>query len=1082
MKTIRKVKYLIVFSILSLNLYALDQFHLRFTQLPSSPGTITYNYALTNEIYGIGGNNTWNCSYDYEFLLSNNGVDFYSIGSYYITVKSQNTDGDFDIEDICVEPFPNTCASVIYCLNTPTADPSFTIPNCVPSGSYNLYISISNSTACPACPPPSIVLANFSTPVSSCLLGGGPCLMGTVNFTNPTSTPLQVQTTANTATCGNNGALAINISNGVPNFDISWSGPVNGSLPTQTALGTHSTPPNLPPGTYVVTVTDNNCTYTETETIANQVLSIDQITTVDADCGIANGLATISMNFGIPPYAYIVTGPSPCFIIMSSSSETCSGLLPGAYTVQASDGTGCTVSGSFVINGNLMVNAGPDQTLCDGECVTLQASVSPPGSYNYTWIRDGIYTVGTGQSICVQPPGGMHTYTVNVTDGGFCIGSDQLVIDHFTGINACALPLNNGCCKPAGTIGGSPFLRTAFQNTYGTPLKETVGVSNPPLSGAVTETSDGGFVMAAYTKDVGFNGFSDYYITKVDPNGDLFWTKQYGDEGGFSFSTDITETSDLGLAITGAIGLKGTTLAMHLMKTHANGALAWDKAYIGSSSFTTSRSVMETRDGGFIIGGYTPDGGERFIVVRTDHAGDIKWHYTYRSTSNSYFSKVIETHAGNFLLLGSTLAGSIDGYVVLVDANGHEIWSANYGTAAGAEELYDAVEANDGGFVLCGYTTGAGSGLMDGLILRISASGEVLGSRTYGSSGNEHFNSITKAGGRGYLLAGRSNSFNATGDYDMYVARTRPNGNEVWSRVYGTPQQDEGRDIIRANDGGLVVFGVSQEDLYLVKTDENGDPGFDGSACGEHDQVVDSEVSTTLLVKTDISSTIGTLPGFAAVDHPAYEVMGENHQHNGCFSTCPIADAGGHRNACRFSLVTIGTPGTGQLNYQWYLRFRGSLYRVGSNPTLSFFAFFTGNLPFMLEVTDPVTGCVATDEIIVKVLPRHHPDCRGANKTDASAINRNDLIDLSAVVPAFSAIQLYPNPATDQVRITYYPTDGQSVSIDIMDLAGRLIQSVQVDNWPGEADLDLSDLNAGLYILTLSENGSLLKAAKLIKQ
>ncbi|OFZ46840.1 MAG: hypothetical protein A3D92_02870 [Bacteroidetes bacterium RIFCSPHIGHO2_02_FULL_44_7] len=88
------------------------------------------------------------------------------------------------------------------------------------------------------------------------------------------------------------------------------------------------------------------------------------------------------------------------------------------YTVTGTDGNGCqnTDQVDVTVNPLPVVDAGPDQTVCDGVAVVLSAS----GAQNYAW------TNGVVDGAAFTPAVGTITYTVTGTDGNGCQDTDQV--------------------------------------------------------------------------------------------------------------------------------------------------------------------------------------------------------------------------------------------------------------------------------------------------------------------------------------------------------------------------------------------------------------------------------------------------------------------------------------------------------------------------------------------------------------------------------------------------------------------------------------------------------------------------------
>lgn len=161
------------------------------------------------------------------------------------------------------------------------------------------------------------------------------------------------------------------------------------------------------PGTYTVTGTQNGCTGTD-----QMVISMGSLTTLDAGpnqsvCAgqsvtlTATGATTYSWNNG-------VTNGVP----FTPTTTT-------TYTVTGQDAGGCTATDqvTVTVNATPAANAGPDQTICAGQSVTLTAS----GISNPVWTNG----VVDGQSFT---PTATTTYTVNGTSAGGCPGTDDVTI------------------------------------------------------------------------------------------------------------------------------------------------------------------------------------------------------------------------------------------------------------------------------------------------------------------------------------------------------------------------------------------------------------------------------------------------------------------------------------------------------------------------------------------------------------------------------------------------------------------------------------------------------------------------------
>ncbi len=88
------------------------------------------------------------------------------------------------------------------------------------------------------------------------------------------------------------------------------------------------------------------------------------------------------------------------------------------YTVTGTDANGCSSSDwvEVTVNPLPVVNAGPDQTVCDGDQVTLNGA----GAVSYVWDN------GITDGVPFTPTLGTTTYTVTGTDANGCENTDQV--------------------------------------------------------------------------------------------------------------------------------------------------------------------------------------------------------------------------------------------------------------------------------------------------------------------------------------------------------------------------------------------------------------------------------------------------------------------------------------------------------------------------------------------------------------------------------------------------------------------------------------------------------------------------------
>lgn len=340
----------------------------------------------------------------------------------------------------------------------------------------------------------------------------------------------------------------------------------------------------------------------------------------------------------------------------------------------------------------------------------------------------------------------------------------------------------------------------------------------------VQQTNDAGFVFA------GLNSFLPWLV-KTDTNGNVIWSKIYYEATSNTYFSSVQQTSDSGYIASGISRANWSQNAIdyYLVRTDSSGNTLWSKTYGRPGyMFDYGKSVQETSDGGFILGGSTAPGANPydFFLVRTDSSGDTIWTRTYGApgSGNDRANSVIQTSDGAFVMAGYTDtygAGSWDFYLVKVDANGDTIWTRTYGGTQG-EEAFCIQETSDNGLIIAGYTDSYGAGGQDFYVVRTDSTGNVLWEKTYGGTGHDYVKSVKQTPDSGFIIVGSTSSYGA-GFTDCYVVRTNASGDTLWTSTYGGDDDERAHSVDLTSDGGYIVgahtstFGPGSYDAWLLR-------------------------------------------------------------------------------------------------------------------------------------------------------------------------------------------------------------------------------------------------------------------------
>ena len=335
---------------------------------------------------------------------------------YYVTVTDDCGNMEVDTAMITVLPQPTATLSGLDILcEQGSSDPAELTVNFTGTGPWELIYAIDGVEQ-----PPIITSDNpytlsvdeigNVTLVSVESTGAGcPGMVsgqGQVNETiiNPDATPTDVLCNGDA-----NGSISITATGGTAPYSFNWDG----------GLGNTQNPSNLGPGTYTVTVVDDNGCEEVTSVTINEPpqLNTNVDNTVDVDCNNATGSIDISVNGGTSPYNFqwdngAGTGQNP------------SNLPPGTYNVTITDANGCTITNTATINEDLVdptaVAAPPGIITCAEPTIVIDGTGSSTGSnFTYQWTTSGGSIVSGGTTLMPEVDGpGSYTLVVTNTDNG----------------------------------------------------------------------------------------------------------------------------------------------------------------------------------------------------------------------------------------------------------------------------------------------------------------------------------------------------------------------------------------------------------------------------------------------------------------------------------------------------------------------------------------------------------------------------------------------------------------------------------------------------------------------------------------
>ncbi len=323
-----------------------------------------------------------------------------------------------------------------------------------------------------------------------------------------------------------------------------------------------------------------------------------------------------------------------------------------------------------------------------------------------------------------------------------------------------------GGSKTSLNHGGSDYWVIRLTADGQTAWERSFGGTNDDNCTGLTRTADGGFVVSgSSTSPPDANGGktserfggADYWLVRLDGDGNKLWDKSYGGTG-YDEHPHIQSTPDGGFICAGvstspANGTKTSArlggMDVWVVRLDADGNQSWDKSFGGSSDELWTSDIAQTHDGGFIVAvpSVSPPGGNKSApyygstfglwgdmwVVRMDAAGNKLWDKSFGGTGEDLPYNIQPMADGGFLLAGvsnsgadgnktSTNYGGSDLWLVRLDAAGEKLW----------EQVFGGIGSESGGACVQQSMDG-------GCIVAVASSGGISGNKTVPSFGSTDF-------------------------------------------------------------------------------------------------------------------------------------------------------------------------------------------------------------------------------------------------------------------------------------------------------------------------------------------------------
>lgn len=309
--------------------------------------------------------------------------------------------------------------------------------------------------------------------------------------------------------------------------------------------------------------------------------------------------------------------------------------------------------------------------------------------------------------------------------------------------------------------------------------------------------------------------------TAAQSHDTVMWSETFGGDAADG-ARGIVRAGDGGFVVAGFTRSFGAGASdLYLVRTNGDGQILWWGAY-GGDGEDSGYSVAPTAAGGFVAAGFTTSFGEGdrdLYLIKVDADGAEQWWQTFGGSASDVGRSVIETADGGFVVCGTTEsfgAGEDDVYLLKTDAVGNQLWTRTFGGEA-ADTGRSVVEADNGDLIVSGATGSFGGGNRDVLLVRTDPEGREKWRTTVGPSPFFDWGNCVIETADGDIVTAGSGDVHGADLLEVLLSRSDADGNLEWATRLGESSfYDYGSWALETVDGDLLVVGASKDPETLV--------------------------------------------------------------------------------------------------------------------------------------------------------------------------------------------------------------------------------------------------------------------------
>ncbi|MHC4562104.1 MAG: NHL repeat-containing protein [Planctomycetota bacterium] len=341
----------------------------------------------------------------------------------------------------------------------------------------------------------------------------------------------------------------------------------------------------------------------------------------------------------------------------------------------------------------------------------------------------------------------------------------------------------------------------------------------------------------------------DVFLARYDAQGRELWLRQFGSSLQ-DCAADIAVNSRGECYVAGYGGSRDeqtnifTCKASFIAKYDAQGDCLWLRDFAQGHRAMPATVAVDDQGYLYVIGWWGPVDSEGKLtssafVARFDGDGRTEWARGLAPDGLSMATGIVPHPDGSYTItadpsgkLAETPQGGRAAVLAKYSKDGKLLWSRRLGTdGEGLYTMPSAVLGTDGHYYIAGRAKGSwvnkGRGRRDIFVMKADADGQPLWQREFGTPDDDiDFDHVVDARGNFYITGIHCEEITqeGIGPADIMLLKYDSSGKLVWHWRYGTEGDNTSQDIAIDSSGDILIVGKTATDL--CGPNQGGDDAF----------------------------------------------------------------------------------------------------------------------------------------------------------------------------------------------------------------------------------------------------------------